>query len=99
MWDGFVLCCQKLKAKCAHILLSLPEHALLKIMQTAPDLNTYLATYLGQYILLLYFLIYIFQINWTKRKEVILTPTLLELFNNSFKRKLPFENLKDKNSD
>ena len=47
MWDGFVLCCQRLKAKCAHILLSLPEAALVKAIQTAPDLNGYLATYLG----------------------------------------------------
>ena len=101
MWDGFVLCCQRLKervlfdrdngtffcsepcylisksswklskAKCAHILLSLPEMALLKIIQTAPDLNTYLATYLGSF----YFTIktswtFLDQLDQTKRSAI-----------------------------
>jgi len=46
MWHGFVMCCQRLKAKCVTILLQLPEEALLKIIQTAPDLNSYLAAHL-----------------------------------------------------
>lgn len=48
MWHGFVMCCQRLKAKCVTILLQLPEEALLKIIQTAPDLNSYLAAHLGR---------------------------------------------------
>ena len=91
MWDGFVLCCQRLKAKCAHILLSLPEHALLKIIQTAPDLNTYLATYLGELGLIdtVKVIKFIIQINWIKRNEVVWTRTSRRLFNNSFNYKLP----------
>ena len=53
MWHGFVMCCQRLKAKCVTILLQLPEEALLKIIQTAPDLNSYLAAHLGRLIFLL----------------------------------------------
>ena len=53
MWHGFVMCCQRLKAKCVTILLQLPEEALLKIIQTAPDLNSYLAAHLGRSISLL----------------------------------------------
>ena len=52
MWDGFVMCCERLKAKSVSVLLELPESPLVKILHTAPDLNGYLATHLGNSIIL-----------------------------------------------
>ncbi|CAG5098850.1 Oidioi.mRNA.OKI2018_I69.XSR.g16034.t1.cds [Oikopleura dioica] len=46
LWDGFVICCQKLKTRCVMVLLKLPKEPLDKILATAPDLKAYLVSYL-----------------------------------------------------
>jgi len=46
IWDGFVMCCQKLKSRCVAVLLKLPEEPLARLISAAPDTRTYLATHL-----------------------------------------------------